>query len=324
MTPPTYYTTLSLSPHASPSAIRSAYKSHALTSHPDKTLHLPASARATHAALFRRVQEAYDVLSNPALRAAYDRELARHGGAVDVHTSTFHRPETPSAPRTALTSPERKASLRKRAQAELEELRARRERRDEMDAKLDGEGLRILLAVWTDMVGEFGDEGEGSQELRAYCAVQVQVYLAKIAEREEKAQEASPQNVPREDGVEGERTAKRGTQREDAGRLAKAAAVRGKKEAQRKGVEERDRREAERVARVRGMAGAPVLKGAGAARREGKVGGDDAGNRASSSRRKCARCGGEHRGFVEWKRCAREGGVMGGEEDEEERFFRTV
>lgn len=267
------------------------------------------------------------MLRNPALRAAYDRELARHGGAVDVHTSTFHRPETPSA---ALTPPEQKASLRKRARAEPEELRARRERRDEKDAKLDTAGLKILLAAWTDMVGEFGDDDDGeSQELRAYCAVQVQVYLAKIAEREEKAQGASPQNVPREDGAEERKTAKRGMQHDDAGRLArvnaKAAAVRGEKEAQRKRVEERNRKEAERVARVRGMAGAPVLKGKGAVRREGGMGGGDAGSRASSSRRKCAKCGGEHRGFVEWKRCAREGGRVEGEDEEnEEKFFRTV
>lgn len=219
-------------------------------------------------------------------------------------------------------------------QAELEELRARRERRDKQDAALDTAGLKILLAVWTDMVGEFGDDDddEGSQELRAYCAVQVQVYLAKIAEREEKAQGASPRDGPREDGTEDKtqtQTAKGGTQRNDVGRQArvdaKAAAVRGKKEAQRKRVEERDRREAERVARVRGMVGAPVLKGKGAVRREGGMGGGDAGSRALSSRRKCAKCGGEHRGFVEWKRCAREGGRVEGEDEEnEEKFFRTA
>ena len=61
------YAVLGVSPDASPDEIRGAYRRAARASHPD--LH-PGDASA--AERFKRVQVAYEVLGDPARRAAYD------------------------------------------------------------------------------------------------------------------------------------------------------------------------------------------------------------------------------------------------------------
>jgi curved DNA-binding protein CbpA len=71
----TYYDILGVSPAASPDEIRAQYRSLLHRIHPD---------RDGPAALFRQVQEAYEVLSDPARRRAYDRFLAARGGATSM------------------------------------------------------------------------------------------------------------------------------------------------------------------------------------------------------------------------------------------------
>jgi len=67
-----YYETLGISPQAEDIVIRAAYRALAQRYHPDK-----ADEPKTQAALrMRAIQQAYQVLSNPASRAAYDAELA--------------------------------------------------------------------------------------------------------------------------------------------------------------------------------------------------------------------------------------------------------
>lgn len=61
-----HYGTLSIPRDAAPLQIKTAYRSLALTSHPDQ--------RGTRE-LFEAVTDAYKVLSNPKLRADYDRSL---------------------------------------------------------------------------------------------------------------------------------------------------------------------------------------------------------------------------------------------------------
>jgi len=68
----TYYEILGVSSTASPVEIRAKYRKLIQRIHPD--LDGPA-------ALFRQVQEAYEVLSHPDRRAAYDRSLAADGAA---------------------------------------------------------------------------------------------------------------------------------------------------------------------------------------------------------------------------------------------------
>ena len=62
-----HYTVLDVKPDATPEEIKKAYRAMAIKTHPDR-------GGVTH--LFRMVQEAYETLSDPSKRAAYDRETA--------------------------------------------------------------------------------------------------------------------------------------------------------------------------------------------------------------------------------------------------------
>nr|GAT55097.1 predicted protein [Mycena chlorophos] len=69
-----HYSVLGLLPQANPDQIRRAYKARALETHPDKD----KSSDASDA--FQRVQQAFEVLRDPAKRRAYDLQ---HGFAVE-------------------------------------------------------------------------------------------------------------------------------------------------------------------------------------------------------------------------------------------------
>jgi hypothetical protein len=70
MRAPVFYDVLEVSPKASPEVIRAAYKSLMQRHHPDKIQQ--ATAQAGQAAL---ISQAYEVLSDPQKRAAYDQSL---------------------------------------------------------------------------------------------------------------------------------------------------------------------------------------------------------------------------------------------------------
>ena len=67
-----YYRLLGIPPDADPQRIRSAYRSLAKRFHPDTNHGSEAAAE-----LFRQVNNAYRILSDPARRARYDEELAK-------------------------------------------------------------------------------------------------------------------------------------------------------------------------------------------------------------------------------------------------------
>jgi molecular chaperone DnaJ len=67
-----HYRVLGVRNEATPEEIKSAYRRRARESHPDRT--------GTGAESFREVQEAYELLSDPARRGAYDRTLAQAAG----------------------------------------------------------------------------------------------------------------------------------------------------------------------------------------------------------------------------------------------------
>ena len=223
----THYATLGVTQSAEVSVIRAAYKALVLNHHPDKTVHLSAEARAEHSAIFRGVQEAWDVLGNPSLKALYDHELERHGNRVDLRRSTFHRSSTPHTPRRRhtiirLTTPEEKRALKAKAEQDLAYLRERRVKRDMEDSQMDTAGLRFMLQTWTDMCAEYDDDVDGHGYLRAYCAVQMQVYQDKIARREHEHEEwLEAMSQPKTPGTPGPKSARPSTLRPDAGNAAK-------------------------------------------------------------------------------------------------------
>ena len=75
-----YYETLKVSPRASKTEIRSAYRRLARKLHPDKNNGSEETARA-----FAAIAEAYEVLSRPKERLAYDKRIvnARYDGSDD-------------------------------------------------------------------------------------------------------------------------------------------------------------------------------------------------------------------------------------------------
>lgn len=192
----THYTTLGLVPSAAPEVVRAAYKALALIYHPDKTSSLAAEERASHAAVFREVQEAYDVLRNPALKAAYDAELEPHRNAIEKSRSTYQRhpstrsttkpQSTPPRKRSVkLTTPEEKATLRAKARQSLDHLREKRVERDIADAQLDIPGLRNMVHIWEQLI----EENMSDPAMRAHSAIRVHEYQNKIADREQQHQE---------------------------------------------------------------------------------------------------------------------------------------
>lgn len=69
-----YYSTLGIERHATQDDVRSAYRRMAMKWHPDR--HLVAADKVTAEAQFKLVQQAYDTLGNPLLRANYDASLS--------------------------------------------------------------------------------------------------------------------------------------------------------------------------------------------------------------------------------------------------------
>lgn len=75
---PDYYAALGVPKDASSEEIRGAYRRLAKQWHPDR------NSRADAGDQFRRIQEAYEVLSDPVLRAEYDRSLEEHAEYPEV------------------------------------------------------------------------------------------------------------------------------------------------------------------------------------------------------------------------------------------------
>ena len=88
-----YYRLLGIPPDAGQRRIKSAYRSLAKRFHPDRN-----SGSETAAELFRQANQAYRVLSDPALRAHYDKKLAKlenhnHQTATTKATSAVTDPQ---------------------------------------------------------------------------------------------------------------------------------------------------------------------------------------------------------------------------------------
>ncbi|KAF2501334.1 DnaJ-domain-containing protein [Lophium mytilinum] len=95
----THYAALSVRADATKEAIRQAYRRLVLIYHPDKLRSdLPEAQKATAVAMFRGVQEAYEILSDDEKRAKYDAR--RSGQAQGFTREYFNRdPFTRDRPR---------------------------------------------------------------------------------------------------------------------------------------------------------------------------------------------------------------------------------
>jgi curved DNA-binding protein CbpA len=72
-----YYAILRIPQNAPPETVKVAFHAIALRCHPDRYVDQPSETRETAGEVFKRVVEAYNVLSKPAMRAKYDVGLAR-------------------------------------------------------------------------------------------------------------------------------------------------------------------------------------------------------------------------------------------------------
>jgi curved DNA-binding protein CbpA len=196
MSTTTHYTALGLVPTAAPEVIRAAYKALALVCHPDKTIHLTTSERASHAAAFNEVQAAYDVLGKPSLKAAYDARLSFQMDNVDRYHSASRGPfqarnasEASSTPKHSatvkLTTPEERTAMRAKARQSLDVLRQKRTERDTHEAQLGVVDLRGLVQTWTQLA----EENRADPAMHAHCAIRIHEYEQKIAERERQHEE---------------------------------------------------------------------------------------------------------------------------------------
>ncbi|WP_303310083.1 J domain-containing protein [Hymenobacter sp. BT730] len=79
-----YYHTLGIPTEATPEEIRLAYRRLVLMTHPDRTKDTAAHQR------FLAINEAYETLSQPTLRAAYDAKLRRPHPPVAEHHTVPH------------------------------------------------------------------------------------------------------------------------------------------------------------------------------------------------------------------------------------------
>ncbi|KAF2715250.1 hypothetical protein K504DRAFT_421834 [Pleomassaria siparia CBS 279.74] len=190
----THYNTLGLVPSAPVPLIRAAYKTLALLHHPDKTIHLSPPERASHAGKFRAVQEAFDVLSSPTLKATYDAELVRNHGRTSPKQSKFHSRPTATTTTTTTTShrssarqpsvrlstPKEKEAMRAKTCADLEHLRATKSARDRDAAEMGVTELTFMLKIWRDLALE----NRSDPVMSAHCSVMIRDYEAKVKMKE--------------------------------------------------------------------------------------------------------------------------------------------
>ncbi len=95
-----YYEILEISPRASPAVLRAAYKSLIQRFHPDRN---PGDTEASERSV--QIVKAYEVLSDPLTRAAYDRELDRLSAHVEHFDVLPRKQGFPAARRDSTIRP---------------------------------------------------------------------------------------------------------------------------------------------------------------------------------------------------------------------------
>jgi curved DNA-binding protein CbpA len=120
----TYYQLLGVKPTAGQDEIKSAYKALALKYHPDKTG--GNKAMEEH---FKKINEAYQVLSNPEKRKKYDLRLST---GISVVKTKPNSPPTQSTPKGTSTSGAGTSSAPKTEKAKSREKAAEKSNKDQL------------------------------------------------------------------------------------------------------------------------------------------------------------------------------------------------
>jgi curved DNA-binding protein CbpA len=100
----TYYELFGVAPTASADEVHGAFHVFCDTFHPDRHLDRAPAERAALSTIFKRATEAYDVLSDPALRSQYDAQLAARPSARPPRM-TFSPLSRPPSGRAASGAP---------------------------------------------------------------------------------------------------------------------------------------------------------------------------------------------------------------------------
>ncbi len=140
-----YYNLLGIAPAAAPAAVRRAFRTRAKHVHPDAHPHLPPAEREALQRRFIALAQAYETLSDPARRAAYDRQRAAAAAAEAA------RAQAARARRARPHAAEAGAGPRTRQQS-----RPERTERTAHPAPDDGASLDDLLRDVEGLLGRFG------------------------------------------------------------------------------------------------------------------------------------------------------------------------
>jgi molecular chaperone DnaJ len=154
-----YYAILGLDASASPEEIKSAYRQKAKQLHPDRSGSLRQQevecGQEIDCGPFRAVQEAYEVLSDPARRRAYDAELAREHG-IQRHRQPGRRPRShPAAEPLIPSEPVADVHIASR------DSRVHREERHVPFLELFDRLWEDIDALWPTPAGDHMSQGSG-------------------------------------------------------------------------------------------------------------------------------------------------------------------
>ena len=140
-----YYAILGVDPTADAKTIRKAYLKQSLAHHPDKNVHDPETAKKA----FVRIGEAYEVLSDPAQRAAYDRHRRsqRTGGGAGFASAFRPSHDTNNGYEEYHTGTTAAAASSSQSQQQQQKYESYREAFDATMAGLSEDELRDVMGA---------------------------------------------------------------------------------------------------------------------------------------------------------------------------------
>ena len=173
---PSYYDVFGLDQTASLPAIRTAYRARVLNHHPDKTLHLSEPEQAKHASLFRRIQEAWETLSDPPRKAAYDQKMRDQPNVFAAkhpkpHNSSLKQRDGPRRPRF---TPEERHAKKMKAEEDIAYLNRQRAKFDAENSKRSIDQLQLMIQSWKKVMNDRRGE-PGEEQVRTYCFQQIEI-----------------------------------------------------------------------------------------------------------------------------------------------------